>query len=58
MFGVSLRDNICNEVIRQRSRVTDIAGKIRKLKSFRHQQMSTSDDGQWLVNSLSSKLFV
>ena len=32
MLGVSLKDRIRNEVIRQRTRVTDIAHRISKLK--------------------------
>lgn len=47
MLGVSLRDRIRNDVIRQRSGVTDIAHRISKLKWQWAGHISRRTDGRW-----------
>ena len=47
MLGVSLRDHIRNEVIRQRTRVTDIAQRISKLKWQWAGHICRRTDGRW-----------
>ncbi|RVE41080.1 hypothetical protein evm_014267 [Chilo suppressalis] len=47
MLGVSLKDRIRNDVIRQRTRVTDIAHRISKLKWQWAGHISRRTDGRW-----------
>ncbi|CAB3258972.1 unnamed protein product [Arctia plantaginis] len=47
MLGVSLRDRIRNEVIRQRTKVTDIAYRISKLKWQWAGHISRRTDNRW-----------
>lgn len=47
MLGVSLKDRIRNDVIRQRTRVTDIAHRISKLKWQWAGHISRRTDNRW-----------
>ncbi|CAH2261416.1 jg26747 [Pararge aegeria aegeria] len=47
MLGVSLRDQIRNEEIRRRTRVTDIAERVAKLKWQWAGQKARKTDGSW-----------
>ncbi|CAH2268943.1 jg6970 [Pararge aegeria aegeria] len=47
MLGVSLRDQIRNVEIRRRSRVTDIAQRVAKLKWQRAGHIVGRKDGRW-----------
>jgi hypothetical protein len=47
MFGVSLRDRIQNEVIRQKTKVTDIAHRISTLKWQWADHISRRTDNRW-----------
>ncbi|CAH2248399.1 jg6199 [Pararge aegeria aegeria] len=47
MLGVSLRDQIRNEEIRRRTRVTDIAQRVVKLKLHWAGHIAWRPDGRW-----------
>ncbi|CAH2267251.1 jg14719 [Pararge aegeria aegeria] len=47
MLGVSLRDQIRNEEIRRRTRVTDIARQVTKLKWQWAGHIARRTDGRW-----------
>ncbi|CAH2218259.1 jg1382 [Pararge aegeria aegeria] len=47
MLGVSLRDQIRNEEIRRRTRVTDIAQRVAKLKWQWAGHIARRTDGRW-----------
>ncbi|CAH2209453.1 jg75 [Pararge aegeria aegeria] len=47
MLGVSLRDQIRNEGIRRRTRVTDIAQRVAKLKWQWAGHIARRTDGRW-----------
>ncbi|CAH2259301.1 jg10040 [Pararge aegeria aegeria] len=47
MLGVSLRDQIRNEEIRRRTRVTDIAQRVAKLKWQLAGQIARRTDERW-----------
>ncbi|CAH2243649.1 jg26124 [Pararge aegeria aegeria] len=47
MLGVSLRDQIRNEEIRRRTRVTDIAQRVAKLKWKWAGHIARRTDGRW-----------
>jgi hypothetical protein len=47
ILGVSLRDRIRNQVIRQRTKVTDIAHRIRMLKWQWAGHISRRTDHRW-----------
>ncbi|CAH2265008.1 jg25136 [Pararge aegeria aegeria] len=47
MLGVSLRDQIINEEIRRRTRVTDIAQRVAKLKWKWAGHIARRTDGRW-----------
>ncbi|KAJ8711218.1 hypothetical protein PYW07_008460 [Mythimna separata] len=47
MLGVSLRDHIRNEDIRKRTKVTDIARRIAKLKWQWTGHIARKTDGRW-----------
>ena len=47
MLGVSLRDRIRNEEIRRRTKVTDIARRIAKLKWQWAGHIARRTDGRW-----------
>ncbi|CAH2235186.1 jg16174 [Pararge aegeria aegeria] len=47
MLGVSLRDQITNEEIRRRTRVTDIAQRVAKLKWKWAGHIARRTDGRW-----------
>ncbi|CAH2236728.1 jg16968 [Pararge aegeria aegeria] len=47
MLGVSLRDQIRNEEIRKRTRVTDIALRVAKLKLQWAGHIARRTDGRW-----------
>ncbi|CAH2233307.1 jg6231 [Pararge aegeria aegeria] len=47
MLGVSLRDQIRNEEIRRRTRVTDIAQRVAKLKWQWAGYIARRTDGRW-----------
>ncbi|CAH2237128.1 jg23267 [Pararge aegeria aegeria] len=47
MLGVSLRDKIRNVEIRRRTRVTDIAQRVAKLKWQRAGHIVRRRDGRW-----------
>ncbi|CAH2216333.1 jg18744 [Pararge aegeria aegeria] len=50
MLGVSLRDQIRNEEIRRRTRVTDIAQRVAKLKKLKWQwagHIARRTEGRW-----------
>ncbi|CAH2207399.1 jg422 [Pararge aegeria aegeria] len=47
MLGVSLRDQIRNEEIRKRTRVTNIAQRVSKLKSKWAEHIARRIDGRW-----------
>ncbi|CAH2208160.1 jg21834 [Pararge aegeria aegeria] len=47
MLGVSLRDQIRNEEIRRRTRVTDIAQRVAKLKWQWAGNIARRTDGRW-----------
>ncbi|CAH2241823.1 jg16215 [Pararge aegeria aegeria] len=47
MLGVSLRDQIRNEEIRSRTRVTDIAQRVAKLKWKWAGHIARRTDGRW-----------
>ncbi|CAH2209422.1 jg21674, partial [Pararge aegeria aegeria] len=47
MLGVSLRDQIRNEEIRRRTRVTDIAQRLAKLKWKWDGHIALKTDGRW-----------
>ncbi|CAH2241458.1 jg15655 [Pararge aegeria aegeria] len=47
MLGVSLRDQIRNEEIRKRTRVTDIAQRVAKLKWQWAGHITRRTDGRW-----------
>ncbi|CAH2265183.1 jg16839 [Pararge aegeria aegeria] len=47
MLGVSLRDQIRNEEIRRRTRVTDIAQRVAKLKWKWAEHRARRTDGRW-----------
>ncbi|CAH2268924.1 jg2794 [Pararge aegeria aegeria] len=47
MLGLSLRDQLRNEVIRRRTRVTDIAQRVAKLKFQWAGHIARRTDGRW-----------
>ncbi|CAH2246337.1 jg2221 [Pararge aegeria aegeria] len=47
MLGISLRDQIRNEEIRRRTRVTDIAQRVAKLKWQWAGHIAPRTDGRW-----------
>ncbi|CAH2232710.1 jg5334 [Pararge aegeria aegeria] len=47
MLGVSLRDQIRNEEIRRRTRGTDIAQRVAKLKWHWAEHLARRTDGRW-----------
>ncbi|CAH2244410.1 jg25356 [Pararge aegeria aegeria] len=54
MLGVSLRDQIRNEEIRRRTRVTDIAQRVAKLKWQWAGHIARRTDGRWGLQVLTS----
>ena len=52
MLGVSLKDRIRNEMIRQRTKVTDIAHRISKLKWQWAGHISRRTDNRWSKRAL------
>ncbi|CAH2235766.1 jg7624 [Pararge aegeria aegeria] len=47
MLGVSLRDQIRNEEIRRRTRITDMAQRVAKLKGQCAGHKARRTDGRW-----------
>ncbi|CAH2245094.1 jg15932 [Pararge aegeria aegeria] len=52
MLGLSLRDQIRNEEIRRRTRVTDIAQRVAKLKWKWAGHIARRTDGRWVSEKL------